>query len=166
MMLLADVPVDTAEELDVALVFVVVVVCTGIVAVVRLQEVAHGFGLGLADAGNHAVFIGDAVLGGTPAVDFGRIRDVLGVHEEEQLVLDDGPAEGESVGGLTVLAPFEVHAVDTATVEVLVLMVDVSGTLEGVGTGLGNGVHATADEVALADIVRGNHNLNLLDCID
>ena len=166
MMLLADVPVDASEELDIALILVVAGVGTRIIVVLLLEEIAHFLGLCGGYAGDHAVFIGDAVLGSAPSVDLGRIRDILCVHEEEELVLDDGAAEGESVGGLTVFAPFEVHAVDTGAVEILVLVVDVSGALKGVGTGLGNGVHATADEVALANIVRGNHNLNLLDCID
>ena len=45
-------------------------------------------------------------------------------------------------------------------------MIDVCSALEGVGTGLGDGVYATADEVGLADIVRGNNNLKFLNCVD
>ena len=45
-------------------------------------------------------------------------------------------------------------------------MIDISGSLEGVGTGLGDSVDSTTDEVGLANIVRGNHDLELLDGVN
>ena len=45
-------------------------------------------------------------------------------------------------------------------------MVNVGGSLEGVGTGLGDGVHTATDEVGLTYIKRRNHNLHFLNRID
>ena len=44
-------------------------------------------------------------------------------------------------------------------------MINVGGSLEGVCTGLGDGVHTTADEVGLTYMVRGNQDLEFLDCV-
>ena len=48
---------------------------------------------------------------------------------------------------------------------VLVVVVDVGRSLEGVRTGLGHGVDTTADEVGLAHVERSHHNLHLVDGI-
>ena len=45
-------------------------------------------------------------------------------------------------------------------------MIDIGAAPEGVRTGLGDGVHATADEVGLADIVGGDHDLKFFDGVD
>ena len=45
------------------------------------------------------------------------------------------------------------------------MIVSVNGALEGVGTGLGDGVDTTAHEVGLTDIVRSNNQLDFLDSI-
>ena len=45
-------------------------------------------------------------------------------------------------------------------------MINIGGSLEGVGTRLGDGVHATSDEIGLTDIVRRDHNLKFLDRVD
>ena len=92
--------------------------------------------------------------------------DVLEVDEEEQLVLDDRAAQGHTVGGGAVfVARAELQAVDRVAAHHLVAVIDVGAALERVGTGLGDGVDATADEVGLADIVRGDHDLHFLDGI-
>jgi hypothetical protein len=96
--LLADVPVQAGKELQVALVLVVVVVGTRIVAVVVDEEALHLLGLGLLDAGDHAGLILDAVLGRTPLDDLGRARGALGIDKEEELVLDDRAARVKPVG--------------------------------------------------------------------
>ena len=125
MVLLADVPVDAGEELQVALVLVVVVVGTRIVVVVLDEEVPHLLGLGDLDTGDHAGLVLDAVLGRTPLDDLGRARGALGVDEEEQLVLDDRAAQGEAVRGLALRGALEVHAVHAVAVHVLVLVIDI-----------------------------------------
>ena len=164
--LLADVPVDAGEELQVALVLVVVVVGTRIVVVVLDEEVPHLLGLGDLDTGDHAGLVLDAVLGRTPLDDLGRARGALGVDEEEQLVLDDRAAQGEAVRGLAFRGTLEVHAVDAVAVHVLVLVIGISRPLERVRTGLRDGVDTAADEVRLTDVVRGHDHLHFLDGVD
>ena len=48
----------------------------------------------------------------------------------------------------------------------LVVVIDIGRSLDGVGTGLGDGVDTTADEVGLADIIRSDDDLHFLDGID
>ena len=48
----------------------------------------------------------------------------------------------------------------------LVAVVDVGTTLEGVVTTLGDGVHTTANEVGLTHVIRRNHYLHLLDSVE
>ena len=57
-------------------------------------------------------------------------------------------------------------ALDGITAQVLVLMVDVGRSLEGVGTRLCDGVHTASDEVGLAHVVGRDDDLQLLDGID
>ena len=45
-------------------------------------------------------------------------------------------------------------------------MIDISGSLEGVGTGLCDSVDTTTDEVGLAHVVRGNHDLKFLNGVN
>ncbi len=45
-------------------------------------------------------------------------------------------------------------------------MIYIGGSLEGVGSGLRDGVDTSSDEVGLAHVKRRNDNLNLLDGID
>ena len=49
--------------------------------------------------------------------------------------------------------------------ELLILVIDISRSLELVGSGLCNGVDTAADEVGLTHIIRRNHNLDFVDCI-
>ncbi len=124
--------------------------------------------VGVGGTGNEVIGIGHAVGGALPAVYDGGNLGHFGIDEEEEFVLHDGAAEGETVGGAAVLVAgagdlLSVHGV---TLHVLVLVVDVGGTLEGVGTGLGDGVHAAADEVGLANVVGADHNLQFLDGVD
>ena len=48
---------------------------------------------------------------------------------------------------------------------VLILVIYICRSLYGVGSGLGNRVDTTADEIRLTDIKRRHDNLNLLDGI-
>ena len=165
-MFLADVPVQAGQELQVALVLVVAVVGTRIVAVVPDEEVLHLLGFGFPDAGDHAGLVLDTVLGRTPLDDFRRVRGAFGIDEEEQLVLDDRAAQGEAVRGLAFRRALEVHAVHPVTVHVLVLVIDIGRSLERVRTGLGDGVDTAADEVGLTDVIRGHDHLHFLDRVD
>ena len=161
-----DVPVNAGEELQVALVLVVVVVGTRIVVVVLDEEVLHLLGLGLPDSGDHAGLVLDTVLGRTPLDDFRRARGAFGVDEEEQFVLDDRSAQGEAVRGLALRGTLEVDTVNPVAVHVLVLVIDIGRTLERVRAGLGDSVDTAADEVRLTDIIRGHDDLHFLDGID
>ena len=98
-----------------------------------------------------------------PVVDHGRVAGVFEAAEEEQFVLDDGEAHGGTVHGLVVTGGGNLLTVNLVTAELVVLVIHIGGTLHGVGAGLGDGVHAAADEVALTHVERGNHNLHFLD---
>ena len=165
-MLLADIPVDASQELHVALVLVITLIGTWIIIIVLYKEVTHCLSLFRSYAGNHAVFVGHTVFRGPPPVDFSRIRNIFRIYEEEELVLDDRSAKGESVSSFTVFTPFQIGAVDPTSMKVLILMIDISGSLQGIGTGLGDSIHTATDEVALTHIVRRNDHLHFLDCID
>ena len=164
--LLADVPVDAGEKLQVALVLVVVVVGTRIVVVVPDEEILHLLRLAFPDAGDHAGLVLDTVRRRTPFDDFGRARGTFGVDKEEELVLHDRTAQGEAVGGLALRRALEVHPVHPVAVHVLVLVIGVGRSPERVRTGLGDGVDTAADEVGLADVIRGHHDLDFLDGVD
>ena len=94
-----------------------------------------------------------------------RVRALV-VGEEEELVLDDGTAECEAIHlfltrvGLRVL-----DTVYAVTVHVLVGVVEVGRTFEGVCTRLGHSVDTTANEVGLANIEWSNHHLYLVNGI-
>ena len=163
-----NVPVDAGEELEVVLVGREVGPGTGVVAVLGLREVGHALEVVEPGAGDVLVRIGLAVGAALPAVGDGRDLDVFGVDEEEELVLDDRAAKGEAIGRVAVdgAGAGDLLTVHGVTVQVLVAVVDVGRAAEGVGTGLGDGVDAAADEVGLTDIVRGDHHLHLLDGVD
>ena len=164
-MVLGDVPVHAAQDLHVGNVAGVVLPAAGLVAVGLLQVVRHALHVVHGGAGDVVVLIGHAVRGRTPVVDHGRVAGVLEAAEEEQFVLDDGEAHGGTVHGLVVTGGGNLLTVNLVTAELVVLVIHIGGTLHGVGTGLGDGVHAAADEVALTHIERGNHNLHFLDGI-
>ena len=90
----------------------------------------------------------------------------LVVDEEEELVLEDGTTESETVCLLLVGVRLSVlHAVHAVAVHVLAGIVGISRTLESVGTRLGNSVDTAANEVALAHIEGSYHHLHLVDGI-
>ena len=119
-------------------------------------------------ARDESISVTDAVLGSTPAVNDGRLLGHLTVYKEEELVLPDGATKGETVGGHLVLLTRlrNLITVYSVTAHVLVAVEDVGAAAEGVGTALGDGVHATTDEVGLTHVVGRNHNLHFLDCLD
>ena len=163
-MVVVDVPVDAAQQLQVALVGGEVREGARVVAVALHHEVAHALHVGHGGAGDVVVRIGHTVLRRAPAVDDRRDLDILGVGEEEELVLHNRSAQGETVGRVAVRAALaQVGVVHAVTVHVLVVVVDVGRSLERVRTGLGHGVDTAADEVGLAYVKRGHHHLHLVD---
>ena len=93
---------------------------------------------------------------------------VLGIGEEEQLVLDDGTADGGTVCGASVAVASTGNnlSVNCIATHVLVVMVHIGCTLEFVRTGLGYGIDTATDEIGLANIKGRDDNLQFLDCID
>ena len=90
----------------------------------------------------------------TRAILYNLSRSLLFVvHEEEQLVLDDGTAQREAVGSLGLIGTCsQVLAVDAVTAHVLVAVIGIGSTSERVRTTLGDGIDAAADEVRLAHV--------------
>ena len=168
LVLLADVPVQTGQDLDVVLVGREVGPGAGVVAILVFHELGNLLQVGVGGTGDEVVGIGHAVGGAFPAVHDGGNLDVFGVHEEEELVLHDGAAQGKTVSGAAVLiaGTGDLFAVHGVTLHVFILMIDVCGALEGVGTRLGDGVHAAADEVGLTNVVGADDNLKFLDGVD
>ena len=166
--LVIDVPVEAGENLHIALVCREIGPGTGFVAVFVLKEFGNLLEILEGGAGDVCVSIAYAVCGTSPPVCDGRDLGVLEVCEEEEFVLHDRSAEGEAVGGVAVLVAGtgDSLALYGVTAHILVAVVDVGAALEGVSTGLGDGVHATSDEVGLTYVIRRNHNLELLDGVD
>ena len=101
---------------------------------------------------------------------------VLAAQEEEELVLDDRAADGEteSLGELLlVLGPFAIRieilhlflVAGRRTDHILVGVIGIDRTLDRVRTGLGDGVDGTARETGLAHVERGDDNLDFFDGI-
>ncbi len=103
-----------------------------------------------------------------PAVGNGRSLSNLTVYEEEQFILEDRTAERHTVNSLPVSGTCagNLLLLNSVTTHILVLVIDVSRTLESVSTRLSDSVDTTTDEVSLADIIRRNNDLQLLDSID
>ena len=60
----------------------------------------------------------------------------------------------------------EIDIAHLATLQRRAGEVGIGGTLEGVGTALGDGIHATARKSALAHIVRGDRDGHLVEGVD
>ena len=167
-MLLGDVPVQAGQEFLVVLIGREGSPGAGVITVFVLHIVGHRLEVGIGGAGNVIVRIRNAILRASPAGNHGRGLGKLRIHEEEKLVLDDGAAQGKPVSRIAVLVPGAGNLVSVNGVapHVFVAMEDIGRPLEGVGSGLGNGVHTAADEVGLTDIVGRNHHLHFLNGVD
>ena len=167
-MLVGDVPGQLAEELGVALVGGEGGVAAGVVTVFLTYELLYALHVGNRSIREVLRLIAYAVLGSAPAHGLGRCGDIFALHEEEQLILDDRTAEGTAVCGRAVglAGTGDFGLVNRVTAHVLIAVVDVGRTLEGVGTALGDGVDAAADEVGLTHVKRCNHHLQLLNGVD
>ena len=166
--LVGDVPVQASQELIVLLVGGEAGVAACVVTIFAGHVVAHGSEVAQLGARNVVVGIGNAILRTAPAVGNGRSIHHFAIDEEEELVLQDRAAEGETVGGLLVLGTCaaDLLALDGVTTHVLVAVVDVGCAAEGVRTRLRDGIHTTTDEVGLANVVGRNHHLQFLDSIE
>ena len=161
-----DVPVEAGEDLHIGLVAGEVGEGTGIITVFVLHISLDSLEVFSGTTGNAGIVVSFAALVGTVLNHLTGIALMLEVCEEEEFVLDNRATD--RCADHAVRFSLAVAAVDTCygvAAESLVAVVAVHGTLEGVGTGLGDCVDATADEVGLADIVGSDHDLDFLKCI-
>ena len=88
-------------------------------------------------------------------------------HEEKQLVFKNRSAKGKAVScrPITLSHACNLLMINSITLHVLVLVIDVGRTLEGIGTRLRDSVHATTDEVGLTNIEWRDNHLHFLDGI-
>ena len=163
-----DVPVHACQQLQVALVGREVGKGTSVVAVLLLGKLLHTLHVGHGGVGEVLLLAALTVYRRSPAYSYRGRSLVLGIGEEEELVLDDGAAECGTVSSASVAVACtgDGLSVNYITTHVLVVVVYVGSTLELVGTRLGNGIHTTADEVGLANVEGRDNNLKFLDSIN
>ena len=107
-----------------------------------------------------------SLVTGTILNNLSRNLLVLIVSKEEQLILNNRAAQGETIDGLTVFSSrTEILTVNLITAHVLVAEISIGSTLEGICTRLSNSINATTNEVSLTNIVRSNNYLNFLNSI-
>ena len=166
--LLADVPVQAGQDLGIALIGREVRIGTGLILVVAVHEIADGLQVLESGPGDVVIWNGHPVFRPAPTVHHRRNLGILRIHEKEQLVLDDGTAQRESIGGGTVDFPGtgNLLAIYGVALHVLVLVIHVSGSSERIGTGFRDGVDTTADEVGLPHVIRADDHLQFLDGVD
>ena len=152
---IGDVPVNAGQELAVLRTAGIAVEGTRIVAVFVLELVSDL----VEDTGLRGI--------GTDLDLLFRLFLHFEVHEEEELVLHDRATEGEAVDEVGLrLAVAQILAPELVATESLVGVIGVGRTLEGVGTGLGDGVDAAAHEVGLTDVIGSHDQLDLLDGVE
>ena len=168
MVVIGDVPVDAGKEFVVALIGWEVGIRTCVISIFVLHVFLHSSQVGQCGARKVVVGIGNAVLRGAPAVGNCRNLSHFTIHEEEQFVLDDWATQSKTIDGVAVFVAStgKLLAADGVTTHVLIAVIDVGAALEGVVTTLGDGVHATANEVGLTNVIRRNNHLHLLNSVD
>ena len=129
---------------------------------------AHAGQVAQGRARDKALIVTHTVLTGAVAVHDGRLLGHLTVDKEEDLVLPDRATQGETIGSHLILiaGTGNLETINGITTQVLIAVIDVGTAAEGVGTTLGNSVHTTTDEVGLANVIRRNNHLHLLDGLD
>ena len=156
-----DVPVDLEASLVAPGVGVRTVILSVVVDALSLRQVLDGVenarglvGIDLGVGRSQSVLVGIGLVG------------AFEVGEEEEFVLQDRTAEGEAkhrlalVGiGIGILATGQLVV---AAHQLLVVAVEIGRTVELVGTTLGDGVDGAAGESALANVKRGDVDLDLL----
>ena len=140
----------------------------------RVEDVAELHALVLDRLAERTVLV--AVQGRGIGVGVG-LGEVLAAGEEEELVLDQRSADGETIGLVQLMrvfgtlgqVPVVQHLLGAArrgADQVFVEEMGIERTLDLIGTGLGDGVDRTARETALAYVEGGDHDLDLLDGIE
>ena len=163
-----DVPVDAGQDLVVRGLEGVALVAARVVAELGIQELLHfiHLGHGRVVAGNVAA----PLLGSARTGDAGRTGDgvegVLAVEEEEELVLDDGTADGRADGVVERLGLGNFLTGHVVAAEFLGGVVIVGAGVELVRAGLGHGVDRTALETALAHVEGRDVDRHLLDRVE
>ena len=129
-----DVPIQASKEFCGGVVLTIVIKRTGIITIFLLKEICYGKGFRSADTGDHTVFICYSVFRNPPLDYAGRPADLLSIDKEEKFVLDDRSTEGKTISGGTFFLSFKINSVNTATMHVLILMINIGRSLNGVGT--------------------------------
>ena len=167
MVIVVDVPVYAGEELGIGLVARIIGIRTSIITILLFHEIGHFLHIRHSGAGDILVRIRHAVGGRPPAVDYTRIGITFGVDEEEEFVLDDGTSQCNTIGHVFIGERIaKILTVNHVSVEIFIFIETVDGSLEGVGTRLGDSVDTAAHEISLPYIEGGNHNLDFLDGVD
>ena len=169
MVLVGDVPVQANQEFLVAVLSRETGERTRIVPILLANEIAYTLHIFNSSTAQILVRIGRMlIVAGTPTVDHRGGLLHFAVDEEEELILDYGTAKGQAIDGVLILlaGTGNLLTVDSIALHVLILMIDVCRTFEGVRTRLRNGVHATTDEVGLAHVEGRDDHLHFLDSID
>ena len=141
----------------------IIVIGLGQVVLYFIHEALGRTGCGATglERGIHPAGCGAHGLAGTG----NRIEGVLPVDEEEELILDDGTAHCETGRVVQGLAEGELGITYVVATELVVCEIIVHGSVELVGTALGDGVDGTTGEAALADIERSDADAHLLEGI-
>ena len=174
-MVLVDVPVQTSNQLPVGSTQRVTLVATRIVTELIHQEL-----LDLLHLSNGRTVVGSTVtplgilIGASLTSRTGSlVHIVLEVSEEEQLVLNDRTTNANtgSVVDLLALVQALVHTgligyAIVSTLQSLVLIVVINGSLELIGTTLGNCVDSTTGETALTNVKRSDRDRDLLQSVE
>ena len=164
-MIVGNVPVDACQDLAVITLGREISVRSRIVVILINKVVAHLLHVAGQCTRHHTTGI-LALLACTVSDNLSKRLLLLVVHKEEEFVLDNRTAQGEAVGlFVLILTTAQVFVVDAVTAHILVAVVGVGCTLEGVRTTLRNGVDTTAYEVGLAHVEGSDHYLYLLNSI-
>ena len=94
-----------------------------------------------------------------------NVGAVLGVHEEEEFVLDDRATHGETDSVIQEIGLVQILTLHLVAADGLGGVVIVNGSVELVGTTLGHGVDGTTGEAGVTDIERRDIDAHLLDGI-
>ena len=166
-----DNPVQAAHDLIVRGAQGIALVTAGIVTVLGLEcrkDIFHE-GLGRTDdvGIRNEIRVHPAGSGAHDLVGTGHgVGRVLGVDEEEDFVLDDGTAHGETDGVVQERRPVQVFTLNFITTDLVRSIVVVGGSMELVRTALRDGVDRAAGKAGVTDIERSDVHAHLLDGVE
>ena len=136
MVFVGDVPIQTSHQFVVALISRETGPATCIVTILAGHVLRNSLQVFVGRTRNVVIRIRYTILRTSPTVNHCRNLNHFTVNEEEQLVLDDRTTQSETIGcGLTLLTgTVNLLTLHGITLHILVLVIDVGATLEGVRT--------------------------------